>query len=136
MGKSDYLAVARREGQPFNVDVAIPSTAVPLTTVVAVKDTKHTIYVQRITLSITTHADGKTFDVQDDASTPKLIARRLDDAEGTAGDNDFYEWDFGPAGIPLTEGKNLQYLANTAGSGFVGVAQFQGYQRRTAAGAP
>lgn len=137
MGKSDYLSVARREGHAFNVNVGLPSTEVALTTAVTVKDVNHTIFVQRITLSVTTHVDGKTFDVQDTASSPKLIARHLDDAEGDAtGETDFYEWDFGSQGIALTEGKSLQYLVNTGGSGMVGQAQFQGYQKRTAVGAP
>ena len=127
----------RLDNHGFVNQVAIPSTAVSLTTSQAVKDANHTIYVQKIHLSITTHADGKTLDVQDDNGTPVLIARVLDDAEGdsTYG-GDYREWDFGPSGIALTAGKNLQYLANTAGSGFVGQLMIYGYQKRTVVGAP
>lgn len=95
-----------------------------------VKDTKHTIFVQKITLSITTHANGKVFTVQDSAGTPVKVASRTD-LTAAAGVPDTVTWDFGPVGYPLTEGKDLQIVANTGGTGFVGVYHIEGYQKQT-----
>lgn len=133
----DGYARNRQIHQGFSIEIALDGAAVALTTARAPRNSLHTIYVQRILVSITSHVDGKTFDVQDDNSSVKLIARFLDDAEGDAtAMADERLFDFGADGIGCTQGKNLQYLANTGGTGFVGKAVIIGYEKLTGVGAP
>ncbi len=136
MAFGDYLQL-QRENHAVAVDYQLGTAAVAATHLVTVKDIKHTIFVQRIVVSYLTHADGKTIDFQDDANSPVLIARRLDDAENdTTAGADCIVWDFGPIGTALTEGKSLDIVANTADSGSTARIHIEGYQKRTAVGAP
>jgi hypothetical protein len=122
----------RKQHGGFAINTAYDGSAIATTALKTVRGANHTIYVQKIVLSITTHVDGKIFSIQDDNSSPKIIAYKLDDAEadGTYG-NDVIVWDFGSEGMPLTAGKSLHHLANTSGSGFVGVAHIEGYEKLT-----
>lgn len=132
MSYGDY-EFYRRQYQKFDADVSLTGDAVTATEIVTVKNASYTLYVQRCVVSIQTHVDGKVFTLQDDNSTPKVLCSFLDDAEGdTTWGGDHKVFDFGPAGIPCTEGKSLEYLANTGGSGFVGKAHIEGYQKLTA----
>ena len=128
MAFGDYLQL-QRENQGFAADLALDGSAVAATHVKTVR-ANHTIFVQRIVLSITTHANGKVFTVQDDNTSPKIIANRVD-LTAAAGVPDCIVWDFGPIGIALTAGKNLDYVAGTGGSGLVGVVHIEGYQKLT-----
>ncbi len=126
----DYLAL-QRENSGFAVDIALDGSAVATTVVKAVRGANHTIYVQRIVLSITTHAAAKVFTIPDTAGTPVVIANRVDLA-AAAGVPDVLVWDFGPIGTPITAAKDLNYVANTGGSGFVGRFHVEGYQKLSA----
>ena len=114
----------------FSRDVSLTASAVATTALETVKSAKHQIYVQKVTLSITTHVDGKDFALQSSNATPVVIAARLDDAEGDAtAAADVTVWDFGPEGTPVAVGESLHYLSNTGGSGFVGRLHVEGYQK-------
>ena len=92
--------------------------------VIAVLDTKHTIFVQRVT--ITFHTLGaQTVTVQDDASTPvKVLTVEASAAAGT-----IRTVDFGAKGFACTEAKNLD-IVGTAAPAYSFV--IEAYQRQTA----
>lgn len=78
-----------------------------------------TFYVTKITLTIITHAAGKFVHVQDDNSSPKVIASHTD-AAAAAGVPSTVTWDFGYGGIPLTAAKNLECISEVGGpAGYV-----------------
>ena len=83
-----------------------------------------TIYVTKITLSITTHA-AKFVAIQDTNGTPKVIAKHTDAAAG-AGVLSVVNWDFGDFGIPMTIGEDLQAVSEA--SGVAGYVYAQGYE--------
>jgi len=95
-------------------DVIVPRTAL------------HTIFVQRIVVTPFTVA-AQTLGFQDDNSTPKKLA--LVPASQAAP----WDADYGPKGMPLTQGKNLDIIA-TAGVG--ASIKIDAYQKLTGVGAP
>lgn len=123
----DYLSL-QRENAGFAVDIDLDGSAKATTVVKAVRSANHTIYVQRVVLSFVTHVAAKVFAIQDTAGTPVVIAARTDLA-AAAGVPDVLVWDFGPIGTAITAGKDLNYVANTAGSGFTARFHVEGYQR-------
>jgi hypothetical protein len=91
---------------------------------IAVLDANHTIYVQRISVTINT-LGAQTIIFQDDASTPvKVLFIEASAAAGT-----IRSVDFGAKGFPLTAGKNLD-IAGTAAPAYS--YEVEAYQRQTA----
>ena len=81
------------------------------------KTASHQIWIQKVVVAITTHAD-QDIAFQDGAGTPVLIARWFDEATaGTARPNDLptIVFDFGPQGTPLTIGEELDIILSAAG---------------------
>lgn len=123
----DYIH-KQAQNTGFSYDIDLDGAAVAATAIRTVKSANHRIYVQRVTLNIKTHANAKVFSVEDSAGTPLNVAYHTD-LTFAAGVPSVVEWDFGPNGRALTIGKNLNYLANTAGSGFVGNFHVEGYEK-------
>ena len=122
----DFLVAQAQSDQPVHVDKQIlAADAGPFDNVVAVLTTTHQIFIQKITLSIYTHA-AQTITFVDDAATPVKIAARLD-AASAAGVPDVIVWDFGPHGTALTLGKNLDITLSAAGIG--ARVHIEGYQK-------
>lgn len=96
--------------------------------VIAVKSARHSIFVQRITLSVTTDA-AQSLTFQDDAGTPVVIAK----SPASPGLGLEVVADFGPMGIQLTEGKNLDITIS--GAGLACKINIEAYQRVTAVSA-
>ena len=96
------------------------------TTVVAAKASQ-TIYVQRVHFVVTTLSatTGSAWNLQDDNGTPRVLT----DAISTVFTGAF-DRDYGPEGLPATEGKGL--VVNIAATGAVGLIQWEGYRRLTA----
>lgn len=94
--------------------------------VIAVKSAGHTIYVQRITLSVITDA-AVSLTFQDDASTPVLIAT----SAASPGLGVEVVADFGPKGYALTQGKNLDIDISGAG-GLACKVNIEAYEKLTA----
>lgn len=94
------------------------------TDVITPKTANHQIWVQKITLSITTHA-AQTLTVDDDGSGPPIAAHT--DAAAGAGVPSVVTWDFGPKGRPLTVGGNLDVTQTAAG--IVGVLHIEAYEK-------
>jgi hypothetical protein len=111
---ADLTLTSTSDSDPDNTDV------------VAVRSANHQIYVQKITLSITTHGNSVVFTVQDDATTPVVIAAHTD-ATAAAGVPSVVHWDFGTVGTPLTLGKNLDVTLN--GGTIQGRVHIEGYQK-------
>lgn len=94
------------------------------TDVITPKTANHQIWVQKITLSITTH-NASTITVDDDGSGPAIAAHT--DAAAGAGVPSVVTWDFGPKGRPLTVGGNLDVTQSAAG--IVGVVHIEAYEK-------
>lgn len=104
----NYTQTAAARGIPQNADVELATTD-STKTLVTVRNSNYTLYVQRITYVPTTVA-AQAITVKDSAGTPVLQA--LIPASQALP----YVADFGPEGHPLTAGKNLT-CSNTAGPG-------------------
>jgi hypothetical protein len=96
------------------------------TSLMAVKDANHTLYIQKIVFSITTHA-AHTITFKDGAGTPVPIAVHLGTAAEGAGDPAVVTWDFGPTGTALSAGTLLQFSQDAAG--MAGRIHVEGYER-------
>ena len=104
-------------------DVDILTGTAAYADVIASKSANHRVYIQKITLSITTHAaDVYLFD--DDGAGPPIAAHT--DAAAGAGVPSVVVWDFGPTGRPLTLGANLDVSHSSTG---VAIAHIEAYER-------
>ena len=127
----DYLHF-QRIYSAVSANLDLDGSAVSATAAFSVKSSNHRIYVQRVIVSHLTHVDGKVLTIEDSAGTPVKVVDYVDDAENdtTSGHtSDVWIADFGPVGTPLTLGANLNYVANTGGSGFTARVHIEGYQR-------
>lgn len=112
-----------------NILTSTDYTAGNGTAVVAVTSANHTLYIQRIVVSPTTYA-AKTFTFQDDAGTPVPIALvSIPASAPTTGGVVPYVYEFGPHGVPLTQGKNL--LLKMSATGAAAFVHIEGYERLT-----
>lgn len=94
--------------------------------VITPKTSAHQLFIQKITLAITTHfAATVTFD--DDGSGPAIAAHT--DAAAGAGVPSVVVFDFGPEGRPLTVGANLDVSQSAAG--LVGTVHIEAYEKLT-----
>lgn len=85
----------------------------------------HTIFVQRIIVYIKTDA-AQSIAFEDDAATPKKIA----EVTASPGDETRWDFDFGPYGVPLTEGRDFEMNVSAAGLAFH--VEWVGYIKQTA----
>ena len=96
------------------------------TTLVTVKNTSSTIYIQRVIVYITTDA-AQSWNFTDSADTPLSICK----VTTSPGVDTRWDFDFGATGVPLTEGKN--FLLNVSAVGLAGHIEWEGYEKLTAA---
>ena len=115
----------RKTYEDISGDLAV-AAATGDSTLVTVRNTSHTVYVQRIIFYVTTDA-AQSMSFEDSNSTPKQVAN----IPASPGDDTRWDFDFGEEGIPLTEGKN--FLMNVSAAGLAGNLKWYGYQRITAA---
>lgn len=101
---------------------------------ITAKSALHTIFVQRISISVTTHADGKSWTFQDSANSPIPIAKYPDEVVADIQEEQPWVVDFGAKGTPLTQGKNLDIKGSAAG--LAGRIHIEAYQKLTGVGAP
>lgn len=99
-------------------------------TLVTAKSTKHSIFIQKIEIEITTYS-AKTWTFTDSAGTPVPIKHISIPAAAVAlpSESNTMIADFGPEGVQLTEGKN--FLLDVSAAGAAGIVKWQGYQRLT-----
>ena len=115
-----YRKTYRDASMAFDVAVADTGTA----TRIAAK-TGHTIFVQRILVSVLTDA-AQSITFQDNAGTPVLIAKTK--ASPGLGPIAF---EFGARGTPLTVAQALQSVLS--GAGLVARVEIEAYWRQTSA---
>lgn len=96
------------------------------TTLVTNPRAADTIFIQKIHVEITFGSAAKTWTFKDSAGTPVLIVPSID-ASAIAK----FDFDFGPDGVPCTEGKNFLLDVSAAGAG--GWITWEGYQKLTGA---
>jgi len=86
----------------------------------------HILYIQRITLVISTHSAGKIITFQDQSNTPLQFGAHTD-AAAAAGVLDSIVYDFGPDGKACGLGKAFDILQSAAGIG--GSVHIDAYER-------
>ena len=123
MAFGDYLQV-QREHSRLAADVAILTGTAAYADVLTPKSANHQIFIQKITLAITTHA-ADTYTVDDDGAGP-VIATHLDVTPQAAGVPSVIVWDFGPYGWPVTKGANVDVSHSSTG---VAVLHIEAYQK-------
>lgn len=122
----DILSVQKESERPFWVDVFLDGSTTSYTAKTS-RGANHKFYVQKIVLSIVTHANTKTVTVEDSANTPvKIFAH--EDVTAAGGIQDVFPADFGPHGVALTAGKDLVVAADGS-TGIVGVIHIEGYEK-------
>lgn len=122
MGAGDYLHWQFQFARKI-ADVDILTGTATYADVLTPKSANHQLFIQKITLSITTHAaDVYTFD--DDGAGPPIAVHT--DATAAAGILSVVTWDFGPTGRPITKGANLDVSHSSTG---VAVAHIEGYEK-------
>lgn len=108
----------QRKGRARNGSLTF-TAATDDTTLITAVDSSHTIYVQRITVYITTDA-AQSITFQDSSG---VIVCAVTTSPGVNTRWDFY---FGPKGRPLTAGAN--FVANFSAVGLAGHLEYQAYQ--------
>lgn len=115
----------------WSAEATITASAQAATAAKSASSTKHQLFVTRIVLSITTHANAKVaLTVQSSNGTPVVIYSRTD-LTAAAGVPDTIEVDFGEEGISVAVGENVNWLWSTGGSGPTGRAKIEGYEKLT-----
>jgi len=125
----DY-AFYRRQYSDKTMDATILA-ATDDQTLITAKSAGHTIYVQKITVEITTYS-AKTWLFKDSSGTPvevKLISIPAA-AVALPSESNSMVADFGPKGLALTEGKNL--LLDVSAAGAAGRIHVEAYEKLTA----
>lgn len=105
-------------------DVAILTGTASYADVLTPKSSNHQLYIQKMTLSITTHV-ADTYTIDDDGAGP-VIATHLDVTPQAAGVPSVVTWDFGPTGWPVTKGANVDVSHSSTG---VAILHIEGYER-------
>jgi len=112
-------------------DVAILTGTASYADVLTPKSANHQIYIQRMTLSITTHVAADRFLIDDDGAGPEIAAHT--DAAAAAGVLSVVTWDFGPIGYAVTKGANVDVSHSSTA---VAILHIEGYERLVGPVAP
>lgn len=123
MAFGDILQVQRENTRKI-ADVAILTGTAAYADVLTPKSANHQLYIQKITLSITTHVAADRYLVDDDGAGPEIAAHT--DAAAGAGVLSVVVWDFSPNGWPVTKGANVDVSHSGAG---VGVMHIEAYEK-------
>lgn len=125
MGAGDYLHLQFQNRRKI-ADLIVKADMGSQTDLLTAKSENHRIYIQRIVVSPTTYM-SRTWTFQDDSPIPLEIAHlaiptRAPSASGTI------EWNFGPAGTPLSLGKGLDLAISSPG--VAGIVHIEGYEKQ------
>src|ERR1700741_5348600 len=113
----------------WSADALITATAQAATAAKTVRSSNHQLFVTKITLSITTHANGKVaLTVQSSNGTPVPIFSHTD-LTAAAGVPDVIEVTFGVLGLAMIKGESVNWLWSTGDSGPTGKAHIEGYEK-------
>ena len=121
----DYLWFQRTYTKKI-ADVDILTGTAAYADVLAPKSANHQLFVQRMTLSITTHIDD-IYLIDDDGAGPPLATFTDEATAAVTGQGQMpVTWDFGPVGRPVTKGANVDVSHSSTG---VAVLHIEGYER-------
>ena len=95
-------------------------------TLVTVRNASHTLFLQKAHVQVTGASAGKTWQLKDSGG------QELTGPFDVGTDGAHWDMDFGPLGLELTEGKNLDI--DVSASGATGWVSWEAYQKLTAAG--
>ncbi len=95
-----------------NAEVAAAGTGT-----VTVKSVGHQLWIQKVTITIKTHANAKNITLADTNSSAVTLGI-LTDKTIAVGVPDVVVFDFGPEGFPCTVGKNFTMVSDSAGPAF------------------
>lgn len=125
----DYAFYRRQYSDKTTDFIAVAAT--DDSTVISAKSAGHTIYVQKITVHITTYS-AKTWTFEDSAGTPVPIGHISIPAAAVAlpSESNSMVLDYGPKGIALTAGKDLKLMMSAAGA--AGAVHIEAYEKLTA----
>ena len=125
-GAGDYLFYQRHYSAKVKDQDIVVGTQ-NYADVLTPKSSAHALYIQKITLSITTHFDATmTFD--DDGSGPPIAAYTDEATAATTGQGHVpVVFDFGPKGRKMTTGGNFDITQS--GAGIVGVVHIEAYEK-------
>lgn len=113
----------------WTADATITASEQAATAAKTARSANHQLFIRKITLSITTHANGKVaLTVQSSNATPVVVFSRTD-LTAAAGVPDVIEVDFGAEGYPVAKGEDINWLWSTGGSGPTGKAHMEGYEK-------
>lgn len=93
---------------------------------IAPKTANHQLFIQRIHFYETTESNGKNLTFTDDNTTPLVLGKYFS-ITLAAGISKSLELDFGPEGIALGAGKNLDVTVSAAG--IAGSLMVEAYER-------
>jgi hypothetical protein len=116
---ADYRQIAAVLGRPRNKTTQMLAADAGKTDLATVSSTNYTLYIQKITFSPSTVA-AQTITLRDDNGTPKPLGL-IPASQATP-----YVVDFGPEGVALTAGCNLD-ASNVAGP--AGIFQVEAYEK-------
>lgn len=122
MAKAGDYSFFKRFYKNRTTDVTIAAATQNYADVIAPKSSNHQVFVQKIILSITTHA-AQTMTFDDDGSGPAIAAHT--DAAAAAGVPSEVVWDFGPEGRPITGNLDI----TQSGAGIAGVVHIEAYEK-------
>jgi hypothetical protein len=121
MSQGDYNFYQRRYASK-NANVDILTGTASYADVITPKSANHQIYIQKITMSFTTHA-ADVYTVTDDGAGPDIAVHT--DAAAGAGVPSAVVFDFGPEGRPITKGANVDVSHSSTGVGNVHIEAYE-----------
>jgi hypothetical protein len=121
MAENDAYRRLRNLFGDKSYSASLTTAATTQNDVITPRNANHTLYVQRILVNVIT-ASAQNWTFRDDNSTPKDIAFLPNSAAAGV-----HEFDFGPEGIPLTLGKNLDIVIS--GAGVAAAVKIEAYEK-------
>jgi hypothetical protein len=93
---------------------------------VSPKSANHQLFIQKVTVAISTHANAKNVVLADSNGSPVAYGT-LADKTAAAGVPDVVVFDFGPKGVPVTLGKNFTVTSDASGP--AGMVTIDAYEK-------
>ena len=120
--QSDYGSYRAWNSDKSTTVIVLAADSATKEDVLAVRNASHRLFVQRIIVNVTTDA-AQTLTFQDDASTPIVVGK----SASSPGLGIEIVADYGPQGLGLTVGKNLDVVIS--GAGLAGHISIEAYEK-------
>lgn len=123
----------QRENPSKNYNFFILTSTTTIDNAISPKSANHQLWIQKLVFYETTESNGKSITFGDDSSTSKVLGV-YNSVTAAAGVPKSLVLDFGPTGIPLGVGKNLDITISAAG--IAGALHIEAYERLVGPVAP